>query len=184
MADITTVEEYRDTDKFMEIVDVDLFNTIFDMYTNGEISTLKSPLPLRVIRSKGVNVEPDFDIKVTDLNTNKSNVKYKQFTNTGNGGVTFKVEVVIKKNEGWGPGVQAPAEYIRKGALSHSNAPKTWWLNYWFVNMRPLYVVSNAIDVPNGVYLITKNNKREQTLDRYTVWTLEFTTFSPLLVHN
>ena len=184
MADITTVEEYRDTDKFMEIVDVDLFNTIFDMYTNGEISTLKSPLPLRVIRSKGVNVEPDFDIKVTDLNTNKSNVKYKQFTNTGNGGISFKVDVIIKKSDAWGYGIKSNADYLGKDKQYTDKAWKTWWLNYWFTHMRPLYVVSNAIDVPNGVYLITKNNKREQTLDRYTVWTLEFTTFNPLTLHT
>ena len=180
MVDIDDMIEYRNTDHFMEIVDVDLFNTVHDLYNEGEISHIKHALPLRVIRSSGITTEKDFDIKVTDLNTDAKNMKYKQFTNSGNGGTTFKIDVLIKKGETWGYGVRTNADYIVEGKVYNGYMRKNLWLDYWFTHMRPLYVVSDAIDVPNGVYLITKNSKREQTLDKFTVWTLEFSSYSPL----
>ena len=172
--------EYRDSSHFMEIVDMDLFNTIHDMYGDGVIDTINHALQLRIVQDTGVDAKRDFKVNVTDLNTNKNNLKYKQFTNTGDGGITFQVDVLIKKTETWGYGVESNADYIKNGKISPNRAKKTVWLNNWYKQMRPLYLVSDAIDVPNGVYLITKIDKMKQTRKEYTVWTLEFSSFNPL----
>ena len=184
MVDVDTVNDYRDAEHFMEIVDVDLFNTVYDLNLEGTVNGINHALPLRVIRSKGVDVKPDFEIASTDLNTNTVNTKYKNFHNTGDGGITFKVDVIIRKDETWGYGVVSNADYIKKGMKAKANSLKTSWLKTWYINMRPLYVVSDAIDVPNGTYLITSNPKRLQSLDNHTVWTLEFTSFKPLELHT
>ena len=184
MADVDDMKKYYDKTHFMEIVDVDLFATVNELYSKGKITNINYALPLHIIRSSGINVERDFDVKVTDLNTDEDNLKYKQFTNSGDGGVTFKVDVLINTNEKWGYGIQTDADYIFEGRKFPASGRVTQWLNFWYVNMRPLYVVSKAIDIPHGVYLITKNSTRKQTLDNHTVWTLEFSSFNPLLLHE
>ena len=50
--------------------------------------------------------------------------------------------------------------------------------------MTPLYIVSEAIDVPNGTYIISNNPTRKQDFKQHTVWTLEFTTFNPLNLYK
>ena len=180
MVDIGIVSNYRSKTNFMEIVDVDLFNTIYTLYQNNELQTINNALPLKVIQDKGIEVKPDFEVKVTDLNTDTKNLKYKQFSNNGDGGITFKVDVIIKKGATWGYGVETKGDYIFKGKVYPSVMKVTTWINYWYVNMRPLYVVSDAIDIPNGTYVLTDNSARKQDYKEYTVWTLEFTTFRPL----
>ena len=53
-------------------------------------------------------------------------------------------------------------------------------LKQWIKNMHPVKVVTKAIDIPNGTYIITKNPKRKQDLHSHTVWELEFTTFNAM----
>jgi hypothetical protein len=50
-------------------------------------------------------------------------------------------------------------------------------LKYVIENTIPVNVVTRAIDIPNGVYLITKNDSRKQTNDKNTIWSLEFTKY-------
>ena len=142
MVDVNTVDDYRGDGNFMEVVDADLFNAIYDLKMNGGLDNINHALPLRIIYSSGVSVDKDFKVTVTDLNTDKDNLKYKQFTNTGDGGITFKVDVIIKEGQTWGYGVETGADYIRKGATYPKMMKVTEWLDYWYTNMRPVYIVS------------------------------------------
>ena len=53
-------------------------------------------------------------------------------------------------------------------------------LNFWYTNMTPLYLVSDAVDIQNGKYIITNNPSRKQDYREYTVWTLELATYDEL----
>lgn len=119
-------------------------------------------LKLRVDRSDGVKVVPDMNINITKLNnTSKS---YNHFFNNRYTGITFSITVFIKKTDSW-------------------NGKKiTKVLNDWYINMVPLHVITEAIDVPNGEYIITKNNERKQNYKGSTVWNLELTSYTPLRV--
>ena len=170
MVTIFDVDNARDPENFMEVFEVDLFDSYY------ERGSPMAGLPLRIVQSTGVTVEKDFNVKVTDLNSDADNHRFKQFTNSGDGGVTFKVDVAIGEADEYG--------YLVSEEVGVFGMPVTSWLERWFVNMIPVYVVSGAIDVPNGVYLITKNQSRKQTLDKFTVWSLEFSSYSALELHE
>ena len=132
-------------------------------------------LPLQVIQSSGVEVNPNMKVNVTDLNRAKG-ILYKNFQNNSDLSITFKVDVIIRKNEMW--------ECELYSMYKQRNDIKKWYvttiLKEWARNSVPLYIATNAIDVPNGNYIITDNPSRKQTYKDTTVWTLEFTTFNPL----
>lgn len=163
------------SDKFMEIVDVGLFEGYYTAF--GKVKgSMDGGLVLPIIQSSGVNVSPNFNIKTTDLQEG-----YKNFKSNNDDTITFKVDVIIKDDAKWGQVFRSNhLEY--DGFYYPTDMRVTRWLDIWMRNMKPLYVVSDAIDVPNGVYLITKNSGRKQTYKQYTVWTLEFTTFKQLEV--
>ena len=176
------VEDFESfkSDKFMEIVDVGLFEGYYTEF--GKVQGMNGGLVLPIIQSNGVEITPNFSIKTTDLQNG-----YKNFKSNNDDTITFKVDVIIKYNATWGYGHAgkdyAPWKFDGKAFYS-----QRWyvikWLDYWMRNMRPLYVVSDAIDVPNGTYLLTKNSKRKQTYRNFTIWTLEFTTFKELNIYR
>ena len=122
-------------------------------------------LHLRVDQSKGIDTIPDMDINITDLNKS-GNTLYKQFFNNGYGGITFKATIIIKKTDKWNK--KAVKDVLHK----------------WFINMSPIAVVTDAMDVPNGQYIISKNPTRKQTFIDSTVWELEFTTYTQLKLYK
>ena len=122
-------------------------------------------LHLRVDQSKGIDTIPDMAINITDLNKS-GNTLYKQFFNNGYGGITFKATIIIKKEDKW------------------NNKPVKDVLHNWFINMSPIAVVTDALDVPDGQYIISKNPARKQTFIDSTVWELEFTTYTPLRLYK
>ena len=128
------------------------------------------PISLKVIQQNGVDVTPDLDIVVNRLNKGD-----KYFLNNGYGGITFKIDVIIHKNETTGNTVSI----VRKN-WKYGNGKVLDYLQDWMSNMTPVYVVTEAIDIPNGRYIITKNSSRKQSFREYTVWTLEFTEFKGL----
>ena len=137
-------------------------------YTNAE----KYPLKLRVIQTEGVQVTPDENIKVSQLKRWKNNIRYKHFLNTGDGGITFKVKVMIHKEDKWSIRLFDSAGNIVL------DVPKvTTILKKFYTEMTVLSIVTDFIDVPNGNYIITKNPSRVQSTDNYTQWELEFTTY-------
>lgn len=124
-------------------------------------------LNLRVIKGS-LEVIPDLDINVSDLNQKNKN-KYKHFFNSGDGGITFKVDIIIKDTDKY------------KGNLV------TDVLNTWIKESYIINVVSSAIDIKNvkpKTYIITKNSSRKQEYKHTTTWQLEFTTYRALTVHK
>lgn len=148
-------------------------------------------LPLKVVIGS-LEVTPNVNINVTDLNF-ANNIQYKHFLNNSDYGITFKVDVIIGKNEMWRSEswglflMMRTKEYQdtlkKQGAIVDNHRSKFRVVNVlktWIKNMHPLKVVTKAIDVPNGLYIITGNSTRKQVYENYTVWSLEFTTFNPL----
>lgn len=179
----TEFENYKDSTHFMEIVDRDLWWLFYQArYINDTLDKINHGIPLHILRSKGIEVSPDFDLKVTDLNKGDYNHKAKMFHDTGDGGIDFKVDVIIGNNETWGISVNSPDAsvnqwyYNYKGVKYPNKDYITSWLNWFYLNKRPVNIVTDAIDINNGTYIITSNT-RKQTLDNYTVWSLEFTTY-------
>ncbi len=150
---------------------------------------------LRVILEGGVDVSPDLNLNVTDLNE-KNGILYKQFHNSGYGGVSFKVSVIIGKDEQ----ILLTREFkdniydslildiqtiLAQNGNFNGDYTKlskhvkiTDLLDYWIRNNTPLMVNTDAIDIPDGIYIITKNSSRKQTHDKYTIWDLEFLTYN------
>ena len=122
-------------------------------------------LHLNVDADSGVDVTPNMEITVTDLNKSGSSL-YKHFFNNGYGGITFKIDVLIKQTDTW------------------NGKRVTDVVNDWFINMTPLAIVTEAIDVPDGRYIITDNSSRKQTFKGSTLWSMEFTTYAPLQLYR
>lgn len=154
------------------------------------VKNVVNKLPLKVVIGS-LEVTPNVNINVTDLNI-VNNIQYKHFLNQSDYGITFKCDVIIGKHEMWKSDswgrflMMRSAEYkkqLKQGAAFDNHRTKFRVVNVlktWIKNMYPLKVVTEAIDVPNGLYVITGNSKRKQVYEGYTVWTLEFTTFNPL----
>ena len=137
-------------------------------YKNAE----NYPLKLRVTQNDRVQVTPDENVKVSQLKRGKNNIRYKHFLNTGDGGITFKVKVMIHKDDKWGIRLFDSAGNIML------DVPKvTTILKKFYTEMTVLNIVTDFIDVPNGNYIITKNPSRVQSGENYTQWELEFTTY-------
>ncbi|WP_407374153.1 peptidoglycan-binding protein [Methanobrevibacter sp.] len=157
------------------------------------------PVRLRVIRDDGVNSVPDLDIVVNDLASGR-----KHFQNNTGKGDTFKVNVLISEDDSvvltkefdegsWqealnsgdfdeylytilsgGEGIEETSSVMLGGHVALLKA-----LDYWMKTATPLNVVTRAVDVPNGLYLIIKNDSRNQTFEGFTEWELEFMKYEP-----
>lgn len=144
-----------------------------------------SPINLSVIKDDGVNFTPDVKIKVTDLNSGK-----KRFINNTGVGDSFKINVIIHKNE-IVRGERVVQEELKYGRIAGNMYG--WFgggrriynkqfnlleaLDDWIRNMTLITVTTKAVDIPNGTYIITGNPNRKQTYDDYTIWELEFTRY-------
>ena len=168
-----------------------------------------SPISLKVVQNNGVEIKPDVDITVNQLNNG-----YKQFVNNSGNSDTFKVNVIIKhdefitgeihervQNEGYHIDLNSvinmtgvdlselenlaldkePEDYIFE---DYQDYPVITLLDYWIKNAEPLYVKTEAIGVSNGYYIITENSSRKQSYREYTVWTLEFMKYKGLQLSN
>lgn len=141
-------------------------------WVNNYIGAGNYPLKLRVIQNDGVQVTPDENVKISNLKRGKNNVLYKHFLNTGDGGITFKIKIIIGRDDVWHIGLR---DNTGKYVL---DTPKvTTILKKFYNEMTVLNIVTDFIDIPNGNYIITKNPARTQSHENYTVWELEFTTY-------
>ncbi|WP_292748138.1 hypothetical protein, partial [Methanobrevibacter sp.] len=93
--------------------------SFFSVISADEISKGSTPMALKVIQNNGVGVTPDLKIIVNDLNEGN-----KQFLNNGYGGISFKIDVIINKNDMFG------------------NTTVLEKLHEWMITMTPLYVVT------------------------------------------
>lgn len=157
-------------------------------------------IPLKVIRSNGVSMKPDIDIKVSNLSGGS-----KHFLNNSHQGGTFKIDVLIHRNDvvqgryynvmtisknvinKTGTSLVNNPYYIGNQPIITDyteNIPVTKLLDSLIRNMTPVLVTTSAIDIPNGQYIITENSSRKQTYSDTTEWELEFTTYSPLNLYK
>lgn len=175
------------------------FMAIMD-FVSSEHSDVSNYLSLRVSKDGGIETVPDMDISITKLNKNGVN-RFNHFFSNGFGGITFKVKVLIKyhvhredgsknksyqkdeiidvvKNEDKGE------PYVHELTDMWNDKPVLDVLHNWFINMTPLSVVTDAVDVPNGRYIISSNPARKQDYKNSTIWELEFTTYTPLTLYK
>ncbi len=145
------------------------------LINNNELEELY--LPLNVVLAKGFEVEPEVDIKTTDLvRRTQDNRAYKHFLNKGDGGISFKIQVLINRRDRWKITVLDEA-----GKVVVKNPLVTKVLGKIYGEMLIVSVQTDAIDVPNGQYIITGNKKRDQSgSTEFTTWDLEFTTYYPI----
>ena len=161
--------------------------SFFTIISAEEISYGSNPMKLKVVQGSGVEVNPDLEINVTNLNNGN-----RHFLNNGYGGINFKIDVIIKKDEVF-PSPRTKSNpivfkmvnnmgvYTGGGtSVYYENTPIIDKLHEWIISMTPLYVVTDAIDIPNGRYIIKNNSTRKQSYNDYTVWNLEFAEFKGL----
>ena len=140
-------------------------------------------LPLKIIRDDGVEVNPNSSVSILELNSDSSkNVKNRHFVFSGDAGITAKVKVLIGRNDRW------KVNKVYNGTTNkwegYNNPKVTSLLNKFFIKGTVIRVVTDAIDIPNGEYIITKNPSRKQHFKDSTVWELELTTYRRLAVHK
>lgn len=175
--------------------ELDGFLTVMPRSTTYLTYTV-SGVSLRVIRDNDVEVAPDVNLKVNDLSGGTNQI----LNNSGNRD-RFKISIIILdddivhgdnsgvvKDDGYS--VDPSSIYIAKGvdteyilfnreayeiAYDYSrDIPVVELLDYWIKNAIPLYVTTNAIDIPDDYYVIVGNKSRKQKYDNSTVWNLEF----------
>ena len=146
-------------------------------------------IPLKVIRSDGVDITPDFNVDVTELNKGFKHFK----VNTGKGD-KFSVSVILKRNEKailkkdteiiFADNVDSKSENIDWDVLTKDLTQEevnvATLLNYWMRTGTPLLIQSRIMGVgsnANQLWLITENRTRKQQYDDYTVWDLTFTKY-------
>lgn len=134
--------------------------SFFNILPKGE----SEYLPLTVVKGS-VKVVPDLSLSITDLN-NSEGTLFKQFFNNGYGGITFTVEVIIDEDDLYNGGSVLTV------------------LDRIYRNTEVVSVVTEAVDVPDEMYVISKNPNRTQTRKGSTSWELEFTTYNPLNIHK
>lgn len=113
-------------------------------------------IPLKVIMSDGFSTKMGHNTKETtmlmDTNTNNAPTF---FFNSGNTGIEFEVSVVIKE------------EYY------YNNVSYRDYLDQWSKFMTPVSVVTDAIDVPNGKYVMSIKSKKQKDKVK-SIWKLRF----------
>ena len=136
---------------------------------NGETFENK-PLVLNVLTDGGVDVSPNVKIKTTELSNGQSVFKSMKRTDD-----SFKIKIMINRvynydtkefeDVSWSGG---------SNVTTKTSGTVAEMLDYWIRNAIPVYVVTEAMDVPDGEYLIVDNPSRNQEYLNSTVWELEF----------
>lgn len=130
-------------------------------FTSSEYADASSYLSLNV--KKDIDVNPNMNITVTKLNK-KGNDAFNHFFSNGCSGITAKLQLLIKKTDMW------------------ANKKVLDVIDGWYENMTPLAIVTDALNIPDGQYIITKNDSRNQIYKGSTVWDIEITTYTPLVL--
>ena len=114
-------------------------------------------IPLKIVRSDKVKVDPQLNIKSTPLHSNPNEQGYLHLHNAGYNGITFSVSVYFDSRDMLAGNNKATLdEWLKKGS-THS-------------------IVTKAIDIPNGEYVITSCTS-EQEFDEMVIWNLTFTQY-------
>ena len=148
-------------------------NTIVKMKPSTVNLGSIAPIPLRVITNSGVEVKEDMQINITELyGPARKGRKSKRFYSDGYGGITFTIKILLKEDDTY-----QSAAYNKLNGRNKKTKLLVWkLLNTFYFNLYPVRVVTQAMDVPNGTYIITSINKKTQVKKGYSEWELEFTT--------
>ena len=113
-------------------------------------------MALRVIMDDGFDTDMGTTIKETQLlQDNRTLNAPTFFFNKGNHGIEFEISIVMKEK------------------YYSNNMPVADSLNQWSKWMIPVSVVTDAMDVPNGKYLMSIKGKK-QTDKFKSIWKLRF----------
>ena len=172
-------------EKFLTIIPEDHTYTRYESLYERSVTYTVEPVPLNVVRSSGVDVTPDVKVNVTDLNGGA-----KKFLNVSGKGDKFKVQAIFDEN------VTVHAEgdmgintnYTPSGVINSIHLVREFrvleLLDYWFKNWTVFSVVTRAVDIPDGLYVVTGNSSRKQTFEGYTVWEIEFTKYTNVVMNR
>jgi len=146
----------------------------FFMISNKELTYADGSLyiiRLIVVQDTGIEVKPLYNIKYEKMNNTSSDDAPSHFHNGGYQGVKFTIDVMLRENHTLNRAVY----YNNK---TKKTAPKLRYiLHRWIKFMMPVDVVSEAVEIPNGTYIMT-NSTRKQSYKDYGVWSLEFVTYN------
>ncbi|MBQ7927710.1 MAG: peptidoglycan-binding protein [Methanobrevibacter sp.] len=155
----------KDDPVFFSVIDTRLRTYTID----GETFENK-PLVLNVLTNGGVDYSPNVKIKTTELSNGES--VFKGMLRTDD---SFKIKIMINRvynydtkefeDVSWSGG---------SNVTTKTSGTVAEMLDYWIRNGIPVYVVTEAMDVPDGEYLIVDNSSRNQEYLNSTVWELEF----------
>lgn len=116
-------------------------------------------LALKVLKNSGFDVTSGSNIKETTLLYDDQELNAPTFYfNNGYNGIEFEVSVVIKEN------------------YYYDGRPFMEYLNQWDKWNTVVSVVTSAMDVPNGKYVMRIKNK-SQTIESRSIWKLRFKQF-------
>ena len=116
-------------------------------------------LPLKVLLKDGFATKMGHEIKETTLLMNNNTLNSPTFFfNSGNSGIEFEVSVVIRE------------EYY------YNNMSFRDYLDNWSKFATPVTVVTDAIDVPNGKYVMNIKSKKQNDKNK-SIWKLRFKQF-------
>lgn len=139
-----------------------------------------TPMQLKVVQENGIETTPMLTTAITDLNTAKNENQYKHIYNHGYGGIRFKIDVIVHKSDRWDV-----VKYNTSTKKYDVNRPLvTEMLSQWSRHLTPLYVVTDAIVIPNDNYVLIGNPTRKQEFRDYSVWTLEFMTYRAMTLYK
>ena len=151
---------------FFSIIDTRLRTYKVD----GETFENKS-LVLNVLSSNGgVDVSPNVKIKTTELSNGQSVFKSMRRTDD-----TFKIKIIINRVYNYEKKVFEDVSWSGgSDVTTKTSGNVAEMLDYWIRNSIPVYVVTEAMDVKDGEYLIIDNPSRKQEYRNSTIWELEF----------
>ena len=113
-------------------------------------------IPLKVIMNDGFDVNSGSNISETTLLYDDQELNAPTFYfNKGFNGIDFEISIIMKE------------EYFYNGRAFMD------YLNQWDKWNTVVTVVTNAMDIPNGKYVVRIKNKH-QTLEKSSIWKLKF----------
>lgn len=142
-------------------------------------------LPLRVIKNDGVSVDEGFNFTSTPLNADDNGVVRKNYHNGGYSGISFKVRVLLKPTDSILGINDGTVEFVAKQYMDYLTRKKATHVTsvelIQYIAQKPaaVNVVTMAVDVPDGLYIIKDIKSKKQTYEGFTIWELEFESYLP-----
>lgn len=115
-------------------------------------------IPVHVIQESSVKVDSEINIKSTPLHSNPQEKSFLHFYNAGYSGKSFQIEILVRKDE------------------YHNNKNVKQELESWLEHGSVHTIVTDAVDITNGEYIITSCSSSQDYLDE-SKWSLSFSQY-------